>query len=46
MWKCDNCGAEFSSMMGDNEVSEKCSYCGELKIKEVKYNEKRNRKRI
>ena len=26
-WKCNKCGRELSSMLGDNEIPERC-YCG------------------
>lgn len=32
MFMCKKCGAEFSSMLGDNQVPETCPYCGGMVI--------------
>jgi DNA-directed RNA polymerase subunit RPC12/RpoP len=28
MWVCNDCGRQWSAVMGDNEVPEKCPDCG------------------
>ena len=31
MWICEDCGNEWSAMVGDNEVPERCECGGEIK---------------
>jgi rubrerythrin len=38
-WLCENCGAEFSAMLADNEVPEVCPYCISFENEEADDNE-------
>ena len=31
MWICEDCGNEWSAMLGDNEVPERCECGGKIK---------------